>query len=96
MRFIATVAAVGISLLGVNDAVAQSNGWTSGGTYGHRAPIKTPHLNRAKEASRVNGAKVRPGTPSGASSGNAETGSGAHASGSHSHPLHGAGADQWH
>lgn len=96
MRVFATAVTTAIIIFSANGAFAQSNGWTSGGTYGHPAPIKTPHLNRAKEASKVNGAKVKRGTPSGASSGNAETGSGANASGSHSHPLHGAGADQWH
>jgi hypothetical protein len=96
MRVRALIVAVGISLFGVSGVLAEGNGWNSAGTYGHRATSKTPHLNRAKEASKVTGAKVKRGTPSGASSGDADTSSGSHGSGQHSHPLHGAGSDQWH
>jgi hypothetical protein len=96
MRPITLAILLGISLIGVNASFAQQNGWNSAGTYGHRATSKTPHLNGAKETSKVTGAKVRRGTPSGASSGDANTTSGAHGSGPNSHPLHGAGSDQWH
>lgn len=97
MRFCAMAAAAGLLVLGAGDALAQGYGWTSAGTYHYRHPVKTPHtLNKAKQASEVNDAKVKKGSPSGASSGDADTNSGSHASGPHSHPLHGAGSKQWH
>jgi hypothetical protein len=94
MRFGALAAILAVLSAG-SDAALGKTGWTSAGTYGHRAPVKEPHdANNAKEAAKVNGAKVKQGTPSGAS-GSSST-SGAAASGPHSHPLHGAGSEQWH
>lgn len=97
MRYVAIATTLAISMFAI-PAFAQGNGsWTSAGTHHQRAPIKKPHdLNKAKEASKVNGAKVKQGTPSGASSADSNTSSGSAASGAHSHPLHGAGSKQWH
>jgi hypothetical protein len=96
MRFVAMAAALGISFFGVNAAFAQGSGWTSAGTYHHRKPVKTPHqINKAKAASRVTGAKVHTGGPTGASSGGSAT-SGAGSSGAHSHPLHGGDSQTLH
>lgn len=91
------VIAIGVSLMGAHPALAQGKDWSSAGTYHQQIHVKKAHdLNNAKQASKINGAKVKKGTPSGASSGNSSTSSGATASGPHSHPLHGAGSKDWH
>ncbi len=96
MRFVAMATAVGISFFGINAAFAQSSGWTSAATYHHRKPVKTPHqVNRAESASDVNGAKIKTGGPTGASSGGSGA-SGSGASGGHSHPLQGADSKTLH